>query len=39
MIQKYLRTTYETIDAFNGAAGEIAEPYRQLAVCDFPTGF
>jgi energy-coupling factor transporter ATP-binding protein EcfA2 len=39
VIQKYLRTTYETIDEFNVAAGEIAEPYRYLVVCDFPTGF
>ena len=39
MIQKYLRTTYETIDEFNAAAGEIAEPYRYLVVCDFPAGF
>ena len=39
VIQKYLRTTYETIDQFNAAAGEIAEPYRYLVVCDFPTGF
>ncbi len=39
VIQKYLRTTYETIDEFNAAAGEIAEPYRYLVVCDFPTGF
>ena len=39
VIQKYLRTTYETIDEFNAAAGEIAEPYRYLVLCDFPTGF
>lgn len=39
VIQKYLRTTYETIDEFNAAAGEIAEPYRYLVVCDFPAGF
>jgi S-DNA-T family DNA segregation ATPase FtsK/SpoIIIE len=39
VIQKYLRTTYETIDEFNAAAGEIAEPYRCLVLCDFPTGF
>jgi energy-coupling factor transporter ATP-binding protein EcfA2 len=37
--QKYLRTTYETIDQFNAAAGEIAEPYRYMVLCDFPTGF
>jgi energy-coupling factor transporter ATP-binding protein EcfA2 len=39
VIQKYLRTTYQTIDEFNAAAGEIAEPYRYLILCDFPTGF
>ena len=39
VIQKYLRTTYETIDEFNAAAGETAEPYRYLVACDFPTGF
>jgi DNA segregation ATPase FtsK/SpoIIIE, S-DNA-T family len=39
VIQKYLRTNYETIDEFNAAAGEIAEPYRYLILCDFPTGF
>ena len=38
VIQKYLRTTYETIDDFNDAAGEIAEPYRMLVLFDFPTG-
>jgi DNA segregation ATPase FtsK/SpoIIIE, S-DNA-T family len=39
VIQKYLRTNYATIDEFNVAAGEIAEPYRYLVLCDFPTGF
>jgi len=39
VIQKYLRTTYETIDEFNAAAGEIAEPYRCLVLFDFPTAF
>lgn len=39
IIQKYLRTTYDTIDDFNAAAGEIAEPYRLLVLFDFPTGF
>ena len=38
VIQKYLRTTYETIDNFNGAAGEVAEPYRVLVLFDYPTG-
>ena len=38
VIQKYLRTTYETIDDFNDAAGEVAEPYRNLVLFDCPTG-
>jgi hypothetical protein len=38
VIQKYLRTTYQTIDDFNEAAGEVAEPYRVLVLFDFPTG-
>lgn len=38
VIQKYLRTTYETIDEYNDAAGEVAEPYRVLVLFDFPTG-
>jgi len=38
VIQKYLRTTYSTIDEFNDAAGEVAEPYRMLVLFDFPTG-
>ena len=36
VIQKYLRTDYATIDAYNKAAGEIAEPYRVVVVFDFP---
>ncbi len=38
VIQKYLRTTYNTIDEFNEAAGEVAEPYRVLVLFDFPHG-
>jgi len=38
VIQKYLRTTYQTIDEFNDAAGEVAEPYRMLILFDFPSG-
>ncbi|HEX3955187.1 MAG TPA: FtsK/SpoIIIE domain-containing protein [Trebonia sp.] len=38
-IQKYLRATYTTIDEFNAAAGETAEPYRQLVFFDFPASF
>ena len=39
VIQKYLRNEYETIDAYNAQAGELAEPYRVLVVADFPTAF
>ena len=38
VIQKYLRTTYQTIDEFNDAAGEVAEPYRMLILFDSPNG-
>jgi S-DNA-T family DNA segregation ATPase FtsK/SpoIIIE len=38
VIQKYLRTTYQTIDEFNEAAGEVAEPYRMLVLFDSPAG-
>ncbi|GAB4553547.1 MAG: FtsK/SpoIIIE domain-containing protein [Phycisphaerales bacterium] len=37
VIQKYLRNDYPTIEAYNQAAGEIAEPYRYLVIADFPT--
>jgi DNA segregation ATPase FtsK/SpoIIIE, S-DNA-T family len=39
VIQKYLRATYATIDEFNAAAGETAEPYRQFVLFDFPACF
>lgn len=39
VIQRYLRTTYASVDEFNAEAGEVAEPYRLLVVVDFPTGF
>ena len=38
VIQKYLRTTYGSIDEFNDAAGEVAEPYRVLVLFDYPNG-
>lgn len=38
VIQKYLRMTYQTIDEFNEAAGEVAEPYRMVVLFDFPHG-
>ena len=39
VIQKYLRNEFPTIDAYNEAAGEIAEPYRFLVIADFPANF
>ncbi len=36
VIQKYLRAEFSTLDAFNVAAGEIAEPYRLFVVFDAP---
>ncbi len=39
VIQKYLRNEFEDIDAYNLAAGEIAEPYRFLICADFPANF
>ena len=39
VIQKYLRNEFENIDAYNDAAGEIAEPYRYLVCADFPANF
>ncbi len=39
VIQKYLRGEYETIEEYNKAAGEIAEPYRFLFVFDYPAQF
>ena len=39
VIQKYLRNEFEDIDAYNDAAGEIAEPYRFLVCADFPASF
>lgn len=34
VIQKYLRRDYATIEEYNEAAGEIAEPYRFLVIPD-----
>lgn len=38
VIQKYLRNDFETIEAYNAQAGELAEPYRFLIMADFPHG-
>jgi len=37
--QKYLRNEYGSIEEYNAAAGEVAEPYRVLVVVDYPTKF
>ncbi|OHB58728.1 MAG: hypothetical protein A2Y12_20235 [Planctomycetes bacterium GWF2_42_9] len=39
VIQKYLRNEFETIEAYNQQAGELAEPYRFLVIADFLTNF
>ncbi len=39
VIQKYLRNEHPTLEAYNAAAGEIAEPYRLVVVADWPEGF
>jgi DNA segregation ATPase FtsK/SpoIIIE, S-DNA-T family len=37
VIQKYLRNEFPSIQAYNAAAGEVAEPFRFLVLADFPT--
>ncbi|NLX12994.1 MAG: cell division protein FtsK [Phycisphaerales bacterium] len=39
VIQKYLRNEFDTIDAYNAQAGELAEPYRFLVVANYPVNF
>jgi ABC-type multidrug transport system fused ATPase/permease subunit len=39
VIQKYLRNEFETIEAYNDFAGEVAEPFRVLVVANFPANF
>ncbi len=39
VLQKYLRSDYETIHDYNDEAGEVAEPYRVVVMANFPTGF
>lgn len=39
IIQKYLRNEFPSIDAYNVAAGEVAEPFRFLVVANFPRNF
>jgi S-DNA-T family DNA segregation ATPase FtsK/SpoIIIE len=39
VIQKYLRNEFDSIEAYNEKAGEIAEPLRFLVITDFPANF
>ncbi|MDG3004692.1 FtsK/SpoIIIE domain-containing protein [Paludisphaera mucosa] len=39
VIQKYLRNEFESIEAYNVHAGEVAEPFRVLVVANFPSNF
>src|SRR5438045_7626776 len=39
VIQKYPRHQYKTIEDYNRAAREVAEPYRVLVVATFPANF
>ncbi len=39
VIQVYLRNEFSSIQEYNQFAGEMAEPYRILAVANFPTNF
>ena len=38
VLQKYLRNEFETLEAYNEQAGEVAEPYHVLVVANFPAG-
>ena len=39
VLQTYLRGDFETVEEYNRAAGEVAEPYRFLIVSGFPHRF
>jgi DNA segregation ATPase FtsK/SpoIIIE, S-DNA-T family len=39
VLQKYLRNQFATIDDYNAAAGEVAEPFQVLVAANFPTNF
>jgi hypothetical protein len=39
VLQKYLRNQYRSMEEYNAAAGEVAEPYRVVVVANFPVGF
>lgn len=39
VLQKYLRSEYDSIHEYNAHAGEVAEPFQVLVVNGFPNGF
>ena len=39
VFQTYLRSEFETIEDYNAAAGEVAEPYHFVVIAGFPAGF
>lgn len=39
VLQKYLRSEYETIHEYNAQAGEVAEPFQVLVAAGFPANF
>lgn len=39
VIQTYLRNEYSSIQEYNEAAGEVAEPFRLLVIANFPHRF
>jgi DNA segregation ATPase FtsK/SpoIIIE, S-DNA-T family len=39
VIQKYLRNQFKTLEEYNEAAGEVAEPFRVVVVANFPVNF
>lgn len=39
VLQKYLRSEYETIHEYNASAGEVAEPFQVLVAAGFPVNF
>ena len=39
VVSKYLRGQFASIQEYNQQAEEVAEPYRLIVICDFPTQF
>ncbi len=39
VLQKYLRSEYNSIHEYNAQAGEVAEPFQVLVISDFPGNF